>query len=249
MHFLWEKNDIVLLFISHGTGLAPKPWKKLSSVKKWSIVMFMSGPALSAALIIYRCCACPSSILVPTSEWVSEPVWHYRQRTKRIMHRNSQELMRQWRATRARSHLPVVIRDKLGTISMWQQTFVILGHLVRPRGSFAYSRYWNQRRPVCWGLINIKLYCMQFENNVRSSSSSSAYRFSIGACPPVHRMHLEDPHCRPVAWPVCTGYFYGLPEYFRNGWEGRSKGLPGFPSWEGPFFGLLSHAWNYSRRP
>ena len=31
--FLWEKNDIVLLFTSHGTGLAPKTWKKLSSVK------------------------------------------------------------------------------------------------------------------------------------------------------------------------------------------------------------------------
>ena len=31
--FLWEKNDIVLLFTSHGTGLAPKTWKKLSLVK------------------------------------------------------------------------------------------------------------------------------------------------------------------------------------------------------------------------
>ena len=33
MQFLWEKNDIILLFTSHGTGLAPKAWKKLSSVK------------------------------------------------------------------------------------------------------------------------------------------------------------------------------------------------------------------------
>ena len=31
--FLWEKNDIVLLFTTHGTALAPKTWKKLSSVK------------------------------------------------------------------------------------------------------------------------------------------------------------------------------------------------------------------------
>ena len=31
--FLWEKNDTVLLFTSHGTGLAPKTWKYLSSVK------------------------------------------------------------------------------------------------------------------------------------------------------------------------------------------------------------------------
>ena len=31
--FLWEKNDIVLLFTFHGTGLAPKTWKGLSSVK------------------------------------------------------------------------------------------------------------------------------------------------------------------------------------------------------------------------
>ena len=30
---LWEKNNIVLLFTSHGTGLAPKTWKKLGSVK------------------------------------------------------------------------------------------------------------------------------------------------------------------------------------------------------------------------
>ena len=31
--FLGEKNDIVSLFTSHGTGLAPKTKKKLSSVK------------------------------------------------------------------------------------------------------------------------------------------------------------------------------------------------------------------------
>ena len=31
--FLCEKHDIVLLFTAHGTGLAPKTWKKLSSVK------------------------------------------------------------------------------------------------------------------------------------------------------------------------------------------------------------------------
>ena len=27
--FLWEKNDIVLLFASRGTGLATKTWKKV----------------------------------------------------------------------------------------------------------------------------------------------------------------------------------------------------------------------------
>ena len=31
--FLCEKNDIVLLFTSHGTGLAPKTWEMLSSVQ------------------------------------------------------------------------------------------------------------------------------------------------------------------------------------------------------------------------
>ena len=32
--FSWEKNGIiVLLFTFHGTGLAPKTWKNLSSVK------------------------------------------------------------------------------------------------------------------------------------------------------------------------------------------------------------------------
>ena len=31
--FLREQNDIVLLLTSHGTGLAQKTWKKLSSVK------------------------------------------------------------------------------------------------------------------------------------------------------------------------------------------------------------------------
>ena len=31
--FYWEKNDIVLLLTSHGTGLAAKTWKRLSSVQ------------------------------------------------------------------------------------------------------------------------------------------------------------------------------------------------------------------------
>ena len=31
--FLREKNDIVFLFTSHATGLAPKAWEQLSSMK------------------------------------------------------------------------------------------------------------------------------------------------------------------------------------------------------------------------
>ena len=31
--FLWEKNDIILLFTSRGTGLAPKTWGKITAVK------------------------------------------------------------------------------------------------------------------------------------------------------------------------------------------------------------------------
>ena len=33
-HFLWEKNDIVLLFTSHRTSLAPKTWEKVEFGKK-----------------------------------------------------------------------------------------------------------------------------------------------------------------------------------------------------------------------
>ena len=41
--FLWEKIDIVLLFTSNGAGLAPKTWKKFSSVKNETLVYVRGG--------------------------------------------------------------------------------------------------------------------------------------------------------------------------------------------------------------